>query len=87
MLGKRGRFYEKAPRPNVSDENARMTAVFDDRQQIEAAKPYSEPARRSTMGNWFADQLPKAALALGLVVTVAWVAVLAWFLNLVLNLF
>ena len=87
MLGKLGRFSEKVPRPNVPDENARTTDVFDNRQQIETATPYSEPARRAKIGNWFADQWPKAALALGLAVTVAWVAVLAWSLNFVLNLF
>jgi hypothetical protein len=64
-----------------------MTAVFDDSRQDEADALYPRRTRRAHLGRWLADQWPKAAIALGIAMTLAWVAVLAWLLNLALNVF
>ena len=63
-----------------------MTAVFDDRPHAEAA-PHPAGPRGAAIRGWLADQWPKAAIALGIAMTLAWVAVLVWLLNLVLDLF
>lgn len=64
-----------------------MTAVFDNNGQVEAATLPSTRAERAGIGSWLADQWPKAAIALGLAMTVVWTGLLVWCVGLVLGLF
>jgi hypothetical protein len=47
----------------------------------------SARARSAAIGGWITDQWPKAAIAFGFALTIAWVAALAWGLTFLLYLF
>jgi hypothetical protein len=64
-----------------------MTTVFDDRRQAKTGMRSSVRARSAAIGGWLADQWPKAAIAFGFALTIAWVAALAWGLTFLLYLF
>jgi hypothetical protein len=67
-------------------KGAPMTAVFDNNGQVEAATLPSMRSERAGIGSWLADQWPKAAIAVGIALTVVWIAVLAWLVGVVLGL-
>jgi hypothetical protein len=64
---------------------AKMTTALDNRRHVETKRPPSGHANKTR--DWLTDQWPKAGLALGLGVTIAWMAVLVWLLNRALNIF
>jgi hypothetical protein len=64
-----------------------MTAAFDNRQDAGAAAPPSLRARMAAIGGWLAAQWPKAAIAFGFALTIAWTALLGWGLSFALYLF
>jgi hypothetical protein len=64
-----------------------MTAAFDHHRQADAATLPSTRAERAGIGSWLAEQWPKAAIALGLAMTVVWTGLLVWCVGLVLGLF
>jgi hypothetical protein len=64
-----------------------MAAVFNNRPDAKAATLPSTRAQRASIGTWFADQWPKAAIAFGIAMTIAWTGLLVWGLSFVLNLF
>jgi hypothetical protein len=64
-----------------------MAAVFDNRPDTEAATLPLTRAHRVNIGTWLADQWPKAVIAFGIAMTIAWTALLVWSLSFVLDLF
>ena len=55
-----------------------MTAMLRSLRRSEFSLPLDISARVGTFKGKFADALPIASLALGLVVTIAWVGCLGW---------
>jgi hypothetical protein len=60
-------------------------ASVDTRNQAGAETSGSNSA--DTIRTWLADHWPKAALALGLGITIAWMGLLIWLLNQALGVF
>jgi hypothetical protein len=61
-----------------------MTAVFDNHRQREAVT--DNRARSMSIGSRSSDLLAKVALGIGIVMTLSWMAFLAWCLNRILDL-
>jgi hypothetical protein len=88
MLNQRLRDVMPCPLRETSGTRSKcMTAVSDNREQVEAGTAFSTRARMAGIGTWLADQWPKAAIVFGIALTIAWVALLAWGLSLFLYLF
>ena len=64
-------------------EEVRMTAAYDDGNEIKA--PENAPHGQGLV-TWLADQWPKVAVLSGVVLTFAWITVLVWMAIFVLDL-